>query len=89
MDLRGRKVLVVGLARTGSAVVRFLRAKGSIVTVTEAKPREAMKETAQEMERMGVPVEWGRHATGTFLNQDLLVISPLTAGHRRTAGSSS
>ena len=43
MDLDGRKVLVVGLARTGLATIKFLRAKGSIVSTTEMKPKEEMK----------------------------------------------
>ena len=38
MDLNGKKVLVVGMARTGIATAKFLKAKGSLVTTTEMKP---------------------------------------------------
>ncbi len=76
MDLLGRKVLVVGLARTGLAVAKFLKAKGSVVTATEVRPRGEMKEAAQEMEGMDIPVEWGGHSLETFLKQDLIVVSP-------------
>src|SRR4030065_2855402 len=76
MDLRGKKVLVVGLSRTGIATAKFLKAKGSLVTTTEVQPREEMKETAQELKGMGISMEWGGHQIGTFLNQDIIVVSP-------------
>lgn len=77
MDLRGRKVLVVGLARTGLATAAFLKAKGSIVSTTEMKPKEEMGEGIQELEGMGLTqMEWGGHQPRTFLDQDLIVVSP-------------
>ncbi len=76
MDLNGRKVLVVGLARTGLATVKFLKTKGSIVSTTEMKPKEEMKEAIRELEGMDIPMEWGSHRTETFFRQDLIVVSP-------------
>jgi UDP-N-acetylmuramoylalanine--D-glutamate ligase len=76
MDLDGRKVLVVGLARTGVATTKFLKAKGSIVSTTEMKPKEEMKEAVHELEGMDLQMEWGGHQAETFLHQDLIVLSP-------------
>jgi UDP-N-acetylmuramoylalanine--D-glutamate ligase len=76
MDLHGKKVLVVGLARTGIATAKFLKAKGSLVTTTEVKPKEEMKEALQELEGMDISAEWGGHRTETFLKQDMIVVSP-------------
>ena len=76
MDLSGQKVLVVGLARTGLATARFLRKKGSIVSATEVRSAEEMKDVVREMEDMGLPVEWGGHRVETFLEHDLVVVSP-------------
>lgn len=76
MDLHGRKVLVVGLARTGLATAKFLKKKGSIVSAAEMRLREEMEEAARELERMGIPIEWGGHRTETFLKPDLIVVSP-------------
>ena len=76
MDLSGKKILVVGLARTGLATSKFLKAKGSIVSTTEMKPKQEMKETILELEGMSIPMEWGGHRTETFLKQDLIVVSP-------------
>ncbi len=76
MDLNGRKVLVVGLARTGLATAKFLKTKGSIVSTTEAKSKEEMKEASQELEGMDILMEWGGHRIETFLKPDLIVVSP-------------
>jgi UDP-N-acetylmuramoylalanine--D-glutamate ligase len=76
MDLRGKKVLVVGMARTGIATAKFLQAKGSLLTTTELKPEEEMKEAVRELKGMGLSTEWGGHRTETFLKQDLIVVSP-------------
>ena len=76
MDLVGRRVLVVGLARTGLAVAKFLKAKGAVVSATEAKSPEQMREGAVEMDGVAISVEWGGHRTGTFLQADLIVVSP-------------
>ncbi len=76
MDLKGKKVLVVGLARTGIATAKFLKAKGSLVTATEVKPKEEMKEAVQALKRMDISIEWGGHQIETFLKQDIIVVSP-------------
>jgi UDP-N-acetylmuramoylalanine--D-glutamate ligase len=76
MDLHGKKVLVVGLARTGIATAKFLKAKGSLVTTTEVKPEEEMKEAVEELKGMDISTEWNGHQTETFLKQDIIVVSP-------------
>jgi UDP-N-acetylmuramoylalanine--D-glutamate ligase len=76
MDLKGKKVLVVGLARTGIATAKFLKARGSLVTTTEVKPEEEMEEAVQELRGMDIATEWGGHQVETFLRQDYIVVSP-------------
>jgi UDP-N-acetylmuramoylalanine--D-glutamate ligase len=76
MELNRKKVLVVGLARTGIATAKFLKAKGSLVTATEAKPKEEMQEAVEELRGMDIATEWGGHRTETFLKQEMIVVSP-------------
>src|SRR5512137_3128346 len=76
MDLKGKRVLVVGMARTGIATAKFLKGRGSVVTTTEAKPEGEMREAIQALKGMGLSTEWGGHQTETFLEQDLIVVSP-------------
>ena len=76
MDLQGKKVLVVGLARTGVGAVRFLVAKGARVRVTEIKKAEELRAPMEALR--GLPVEWelGGHALSSFLEAGLIVVSP-------------
>jgi len=76
MDLKGKRVLVVGLARTGIATAKFLKTKGSLVTTTEVRPKEEMKEAVQELKGMDISTEWDGHQTETSLKQDIIVVSP-------------
>ena len=44
MDFSGKKVLVVGLARSGMAAIRVLKKLGATVTLSESKKKEDIKE---------------------------------------------
>ena len=76
MDLQGKKVLVVGLARTGTAAVRFLAGKGARVKVTEVKKEKELQPTLDTLR--GLPVEWelGGHTLPFCLDAELIVVSP-------------
>jgi UDP-N-acetylmuramoylalanine--D-glutamate ligase len=76
LDLTGKRVLVVGLARTGIATAKFLKAKGALVTATEVRPKAEMKEAVEELRGMDIATEWGGHHVETFLKQDVIVVSP-------------
>ncbi len=76
MDLSGKKVLVVGLARTGLATVKFLKKRGAVVSTSEVKSEEEMKEVSQELRAGSVSTEWGGHSIEQFVQQDLIVLSP-------------
>jgi UDP-N-acetylmuramoylalanine--D-glutamate ligase len=76
MDLQGKKILVVGLARTGVAVVRFLAQAGALVTVTDMREEEALSESLAELADLHLNLELGRHVPYSFLMADLIVVSP-------------
>ena len=76
MKLNGKRVLVVGLAKSGAAMARFLKRKGAQVTVTDKATEQELKELADEMESLGIRKELGSHSIDTFLNQDIIVLSP-------------
>jgi UDP-N-acetylmuramoylalanine--D-glutamate ligase len=75
-DLAGKRVLVVGLARTGVAASLFAAAHGATVTATDEKPESALAETAAQLRGAGVKLELGGHAPEIFSGQDLIVVSP-------------
>jgi UDP-N-acetylmuramoylalanine--D-glutamate ligase len=78
MDLRGKKVLVVGLARSGLAAARFCAApaRGARVVVTDRAPREKLTAAAAQLDGTGVALELGGHREDSFTGADLIVMSP-------------
>lgn len=75
-NLEGKRVLVVGLARSGRAAVECLLARGAQVTVTDLSPPAALQVNLRELAAKNVGLEIGVHRTETFENQDLIVVSP-------------
>ncbi len=76
IELAGKQVLVVGLARTGIATALFCAERGARVTATEARPEADIAETAAKLRAAGVTLELGGHRPETFVRQDLIVPSP-------------
>ncbi len=75
MELKNKRVLVVGLGRSGLAAARFLKEHGARVTVSEARPATAIAELP-ELLNEGIMVESGSHGLLTFRRQDLIILSP-------------
>ena len=76
IELAGKKVLVVGLARTGIATALFCAERGAHVTATESRSESEIPKTAQKLRAAGVKLELGAHQAETFVQQDLIVPSP-------------
>ncbi|MFH0809228.1 MAG: UDP-N-acetylmuramoyl-L-alanine--D-glutamate ligase [Pseudomonadota bacterium] len=77
-DLRGARVVVVGLGASGAAAARLLVERGAHVLVSESRGRESFFSgaLATEMEALGVTIEAGGHREATMIGADLLVLSP-------------
>jgi len=75
-ELRGKRVLVVGLARTGVATALFCAVRGANVTATDARTENEIGEVIAPLRTAGVKLELGEHRESTFLEQDLIVPSP-------------
>ena len=76
MELKDKRALVVGLARTGTAAARFLAGRGARVTLSEVRPESAVAAEAAALRELGVGVECGGHDDSSFLAADLIVLSP-------------
>jgi UDP-N-acetylmuramoylalanine--D-glutamate ligase len=75
-DLDGKRVLVVGLARTGLVTALFSAGYGAKVTATDERPIPEVAEAAEKLRLAGVKLELGGFVPETFLEQDLIVVSP-------------
>ena len=76
MDLTNKRVLVVGLGKSGVASALFLKAGGAQVTVSDTKPQDQLGEEIPVLLDHGITVETGGHGERTFRGQDLIVVSP-------------
>lgn len=76
MDLKGKHVLVVGLGRSGIEASRFLSGRAGHVTGTDESPQLADQKRLKELISSGVGLELGGFRRETFLNADLIVLSP-------------
>ena len=75
MDLQNKRVLVVGIGKSGIAAAHFLKAHGARVTVSDARPATTIPELNPLLDA-GIMVETGSHGLLTFRRQDLIVVSP-------------
>jgi UDP-N-acetylmuramoylalanine--D-glutamate ligase len=76
MDVKGKRILVVGLGKSGVAAALFLQARGARVTVSDAKAEEQLRQEIPALLDKGITVESGGHGERTFRDQDLIVLSP-------------
>jgi UDP-N-acetylmuramoylalanine--D-glutamate ligase len=74
--LQGKRVLVVGLARTGVVTSLFSAGYGAAVTASDEKSQVELAESAARLQAAGVKLELGTHTPEVFLEQDLIVVSP-------------
>ncbi len=71
----GKRVSVIGAARSGVAVARVLKTKGASVFVSDYGKESGLGESISELRTLEIPFETGGH-TDRALEADLIVISP-------------
>src|ERR1700693_2608167 len=76
MELKDKRVLVVGLGKSGVASALFLKTHGALVTVSDTKSGDDLRNEIPTLLDHGITVETGGHGERTFRGQDLIVVSP-------------
>lgn len=74
--LRGRRVSVVGLARSGVAAARLLVRLGARITATDSKAMAELVPEARGLGETGVRLYAGGHPPEAFSGAELVVVSP-------------
>ena len=74
MELRNKRVLVCGMARSGVAAAELLCREGAQVTVSDAKAEDAFGDELDTLRELGCRFALGREPK--LDGQDLIVISP-------------
>ncbi len=76
IDLAGKRVVVVGLARSGEAACRLLLKQGASVIGTDQRSEGELGPGLYGLRRDGVVLELGGHRSLSPLSADLVVVSP-------------
>ena len=74
-DWTGQKVVIIGAARQGTALARYLAGKGARVTLTDSRPEQALQDARAAL--TGLEIEWacGGHPLSLLDGTSLLCIS--------------
>jgi UDP-N-acetylmuramoylalanine--D-glutamate ligase len=76
VDLEGKKVLIIGAARSGIAAARFLVEQGAIVALNDQKPLDKWSVEATALKELGVGLLPGEPPSWLLDQLDLVVVSP-------------
>ena len=71
MQLKGKKILIVGAGKTGIALVSFLHKKGALLTLNDRKAPPSPLNLPDSVKTL-----WGKHPEALFLSSELIVLSP-------------
>lgn len=71
MDVKGKKVTVVGLGQTAVAIVRLLLREGAKPFVTEKADGPKYEPLRAQLDALGVPCETGGHSEAALTAQGL------------------
>jgi UDP-N-acetylmuramoylalanine--D-glutamate ligase len=74
--ISGQRALVIGLAREGVDLARFLSAHGAHVTITDVKSPEALAESMAQLDGADVAFHLGGHSMTDLQGMDVVYASP-------------
>jgi UDP-N-acetylmuramoylalanine--D-glutamate ligase len=75
-ELKDKKIMVIGLAKSGVCMVRFLVAQGAKVTVSDHKSKAELSTALEQIEDLQLEYDLGGHTPKKFIEQDLIILSP-------------
>ncbi len=78
MDLVGKRVVVVGLGKSGHAAAAFCARQGATVVVSDSREESVLRQEVAELVTRGARVEVraGAQTADVFAGADLVVVSP-------------
>lgn len=77
MDLKNKKVLVLGFSKSGISAAKFLKSKNSDVYITEYRDEKIDdRENIDELVKLGINIEFGGHSEEFIDNSEFAVTSP-------------
>jgi UDP-N-acetylmuramoylalanine--D-glutamate ligase len=75
MDIRNKKVVILGAARSGMSAAQLLLKKGAIIFVSDIANRKIKHDEIKRLEDWDIEYEFGEHSEKIF-EADLAILSP-------------
>lgn len=76
MDVKNKRVIVCGMARSGIAAAKLLAKRGAIVTISDMKAESTFGDTLDELRSLGCVFALGEGPQAHLAGQDIMIISP-------------
>ena len=77
LNLKNKKVTVIGAAKSGAAVAKLVVRQGGIAKISEQQPRSCANEAMQMLlSTESILTEWGGHTRNFIEDSDCVVLSP-------------
>jgi UDP-N-acetylmuramoylalanine--D-glutamate ligase len=73
---KGKRIAVIGFARSGLACANLLHYLGAKVSITDSKPKEALQVNLGQLASTEIHVECGGHSESLIRGSDMVVLSP-------------
>ncbi|MGA1874625.1 MAG: UDP-N-acetylmuramoyl-L-alanine--D-glutamate ligase [bacterium] len=81
--MKGKKILIVGLGKTGIALARLMAQEGALVTVNDIQTEGELDRALKELGDIPYRSALGEHKVEIFLDQDLILASPGVPLHQK------
>ncbi|MDI6799317.1 MAG: UDP-N-acetylmuramoyl-L-alanine--D-glutamate ligase [Actinomycetota bacterium] len=76
MDIKGKKILILGMADSGVASAKALSGKGAKVLISDSSTSKAVQERAEELMSLSMECHLGSQGEELLEEVDMVVISP-------------
>lgn len=76
LEVEGKKVMIVGLSKTGVSLTKFLVEKGAKVTVSDHKSPAELTGALEQIDDLEIEYDLGGHTPKLMLEQNMIVLSP-------------
>jgi UDP-N-acetylmuramoylalanine--D-glutamate ligase len=77
LELNGKTILILGAGKSGISAAKFLlNMKTEKIILSDSKPKTKLDQEAVELEKSGVVLETDGHKDASFLEADIIIISP-------------
>ncbi|HPQ80780.1 MAG TPA: UDP-N-acetylmuramoyl-L-alanine--D-glutamate ligase [bacterium] len=79
-DVKGKRVLIVGLGKSGAAAARFLSARGASLAVVDSKSPDELRDAAGSLKGLDIELSLGGSDAKLFDSAQMIVASPGVPG---------